>query len=303
MSDWMSRRSLVIFLNMNNTGKTITAAAAFGLLAATAWYGLDKGGRQANPLQQGQLPTGVTADVTLESAKENAIWLSEIALSVGVISEALTATGNVGAAVALLDAMDRRLAVQAVSPAVAAIRGAVAADRQQLMAVRHLDLAAAASSLDRAMQATETLRLVSSPGLDRKNPPIAAPTQAAQTTWQEIVSALQSRLTEVVRIRRVEHPDAVFLTPEQGVFVRERLRLRFLSAKLALLSRQEAVLVQDLVAAERILQQAFDQTDPGVLDQLKAVGELRKVAMQFAPITLKELPKVLATLQAPRQTP
>jgi uroporphyrinogen III methyltransferase/synthase len=288
---------------MNNTGKTITAAVALALLAATAWYGLDQGGRQASLLQQGHLQSGVSADAALQSAKENEIWLSEITLSVGLISEALTATGNVAVAVALLDAMDRRLGVQAVSPAVAAIRAAVAADRQQLMAVRHLDLAAAASSLDRAMQATETLRLVSSPGLDRNNPPTALPTQAAQTTWQEILSALQSRLTEVVRIRRVEHPDAVFLTPEQGVFVRERLRLRFLSAKLALLSRQEAVLVQDLVAAERILQQAFDQTDPGVTDQLKVVAELRKVAMQFAPLTLKELPKVLATLQAPRQTP
>lgn len=299
----MSRRSLVIYLNMNNTGKTITAAVALGLLATTAWVGLDKGGRQANPLPQGHSQSGVSADVVSESVKGNETWLSEITLTVGVISETLTATGNVGAALALLDAMDRRLAAQPLSPAVSATRAALSVDRQQLIAARHLDLAAAASLLDRAMQATETLRLVSSPGLDRKDPSTALPTQAAQTTWQEIVSALQSRLTEVVRIRRVEHPDAVFLTPEQGIFVRERLRLRFLSAKLALLSRQEAVLVQDLVAAERILQQAFDQTDPGVIDQLKVVGELKKVATQFAPLTLKELPRVLASLQAPRQTP
>ena len=95
----------------------------------------------------------------------------------------------------------------------------------------------------------------------------------------------------------------MFLTPEQGVFVRERLRLRLLSAKLALLARQETVFTQDLIAAERILQQAFDPNDPNVSLQLASIANLKKVASQLAPVTLRELPKFVATLQETRQTP
>ncbi len=289
---------------MNNTGKTITAFVALCLLIAIAWFGLERGGQETQQSDQGLSRQIAGADSGVLLSKEDEIWLSEISLSVGFVSETLTATGNVAAAIALLDAIDRRLAIQPSSAAVTVLRTAVSADRQQLNAVRSLDLTAAATTLDRAMQATESLRLVSSPGLDRKaSAKSTAPTPAGDTGWQEIVAALQGRLTEAVRIRRIEHPDAVFLTPEQGVFVRERLRLRFLSAKLALLSRQDKVLMQDLLVAERILQQAFDPTDPNVVDQITVIGNLKKVTPQFSAIALRELPKAITTLQGSRRTP
>ncbi len=289
---------------MNNTGKTITALVALSLLIAIAWFGLDGRGQAPHSSDQGAMQprAGVESEASL--SKEEEIWLSEMSLSVGFVSETLTATGNVGAAIALLDAIDRRLAAQPSSPAVTLLRTSVVADRQQLSAARALDLTAAATALDRAMQATESLRLVSSPGMDRRSSSkSSAPNPAGETGWQEIFAALQGRLTEAVRIRRIEHPDAVFLTPEQGVFVRERLRLRFLSAKLALLSRQEKVLLQDLVAAERILQQAFDPTDPNVVDQITAIASLKKVAPQFSGVALRELPKAIATLQGAGRRP
>ncbi len=288
---------------MNNTGKTITALVALSLLTAIAWFGLDGRGQPPHSSEQGVMQPRAGSESEGSLSKEEEIWFSEISLSVGFVSETLTATGNVGAAIALLDAIDRRLASQPSSPAVTALRAAASADRQQLNAVRSLDLTAAAATLDRAMQATESLRLVSSPGTDRRSAKSPVPAPAGETGWQEIVAALQGRLTEAVRIRRIEHPDAVFLTPEQGVFVRERLRLRFLSAKLALLSRQEKVLLQDLVAAERILQQAFDPTDPNVIDQIAAISNLKKVAPQFSAIALRELPKAIETFQGSGRRP
>lgn len=283
---------------MNNTGKTITALTALSLLMAIAWFGIDGRGQRPDPSEQRLMQPGAGSGSQASLSKEDEIWLSEISLSVGFISETLTASGNVGAAIALLDAIDRRLALQPSSSSVTLLRTALASDRQQLNAARAIDLATVAAVLDRAMQATESLRLVSSPGMDRRTSvKLSASASSGETSWQEIVAALQGRLTEAVRIRRIEHPDAVFLTAEQGVFVRERLRLRFLSAKLALLSRQEKVLMQDLLAAERILQQAFDPTDPNVVDQITAIGQLKKVAPQFSAIALRELPKAILTLQ------
>lgn len=289
---------------MNNTGKTITALVALSLLIAIAWFGIDGRGQRPDSSEQGVMQPGAGAESQALLSKEDEIWLSEISLSVGFISETLTATGNVGAAVALLDAIDRRLALQPSSSSITRLRTALAADRQQLNAARAIDLATAAAALDRAMQATESLRLVSSPGVDRRaSAKSSASSPPGETGWQEIVAALQGRLTEAVRIRRIEHPDAVFLTPEQGVFVRERLRLRFLSAKLALLSRQEKIMMQDLLAAERILQQAFDPTDPNFVDQITAIGQLKKVAPQFSAIALRELPQAILALQGSGRRP
>ena len=296
---------------MNNTGKTISALLAMGLLLAIAWFGLARGPQDAGlagpPGSAGS--SGSTTSTTDDPSaiavnQEQQLWWSEVTLSVSFIADGLITTGNVPAAITLLDSLDRRVAARPVSPIVTALRRAIATDREILMVARTGDIATAASLLDRAMQATESLRLVSSPGAETKGAAKSgALKQTNETSWQEIVSALQSRFTEVVRIRRIEHPDAVFLTPEQGVFVRERLRLRFLSAKLALLSRQEAVFTQDLVAAERILQQAFDPNDPNVSLQLASIANLKKVASQLAPLTLRELPKFVTTLQEARRTP
>lgn len=287
---------------MNNTGKTIWALLAMSLLLAIAWFGLARGPQNADHIGSSGLTTDDPSVMGVN--QEQQLWWSEVSLSVSFITDGLVTTGNIPAAIALLDSLDRRVAAQPGSPAVTALRRAIATDREILMVARTGDIAAAASLLDRAMQATESLRLVSSPGAETSG----AVKQGAlkpigETTWQEIVSALQSRFTEVVRIRRIEHPDAVFLTPEQGVFVRERLRLRFLSAKLALLSRQEAVFTQDLVAAERILQQAFDPNDPNVSLQLASIANLKKIASQLAPVTLRELPKFVMTLKETRRTP
>lgn len=290
---------------MNNTGKTIGALLAMGLLLVIAWFGLARGPQDAG---YGG-PVGSTASTTDDPGamavhQEQQLWWSEVSLSVSFITDGLITTGNIPAAIALLDALDRRVAVQPLSPAVTALRRAIATDREVLMAARTADIAAASSLLDRAMQATESLRLVSSPGAETKGTATqGAMKQTGETRWQDIVTALQGRFTEVVRIRRIEHPDAVFLTPEQGVFVRERLRLRFLSAKLALLSRQQTVFSQDLVAAERILQQAFDPNDPNVSLQLASIANLKKIASQLAPVTLRELPKFVTGLQETRRTP
>lgn len=290
---------------MNNTGKTISALLAMSLLLAIAWFGLARGPEDADSAGPSGSTVSTAADPAAIAAQQTQQpWWSEVSLSVSFIADGLVTTGNIPAAIVLLDALDRRVAAQPASATVTALRRAIATDREILMAARTGDVATAASLLDRAMQATESLRLVSSPGAETNSAAKqGAVKQVGETTWHEIVSALQSRLTEVVRIRRIEHPDAVFLTPEQGVFVRERLRLRFLSAKLALLARQEAVFTQDLVAAERILRQAFDPDDPNVSLQLASIANLKKVAPQLAPVALRELPKFLTTLQETRQTP
>ena len=69
--------------------------------------------------------------------------------------------------------------------------------------------------------------------------------------WDEVRS--------LVRVTRIDHPDAVLLAPDQGFFVRENLKLRLLNARLALLSRQFDTAQHDLQAALASIDRYFDR--------------------------------------------
>ncbi|MBU3720435.1 MAG: hypothetical protein FGM22_06710, partial [Burkholderiaceae bacterium] len=106
--------------------------------------------------------------------------------------------------------------------------------------------------------------------------------------------------SDMVRIRRVENPEAVFLTPEQGALVTERLRLRLLSAKIALVSRQDKIFAQDIAQAEKILGDVFDPQSPKVASHRKTLSALNLLAEKIP------LPSRLAlteALEAIRPTP
>jgi uroporphyrin-3 C-methyltransferase len=67
-----------------------------------------------------------------------------------------------------------------------------------------------------------------------------------------------SEVTGLVRVSRIEQPEAVLLTPEQSYFARENLKLRLLNARLGLLARQTVTARNDLIMAERDMNQFFD---------------------------------------------
>ena len=72
--------------------------------------------------------------------------------------------------------------------------------------------------------------------------------QAAIEQWLAIVRdtakadrALAAELAQarnLVRVSRIDEPEAVLLAPEQGFFVRENVKLKLINARLEVLSRQ-----------------------------------------------------------------
>jgi uroporphyrin-3 C-methyltransferase/uroporphyrinogen III methyltransferase/synthase len=63
---------------------------------------------------------------------------------------------------------------------------------------------------------------------------------------------------QLVRVRSVDTPEALMLSPTESFFVRENLKLRLLNARLALLSRNEATFRDDLASSQEILLKYFD---------------------------------------------
>jgi uroporphyrinogen III methyltransferase/synthase len=98
-----------------------------------------------------------------------------------------------------------------------------------------------------------------------------------------------------VQVRRIDNADAMMVAPDQGYFVRENVKLRLLSARLALLSRNQTTLKSDLQAAQTALTRYFDASSKktqNVADLVKQV-EAGSAAV--------ELPNLNTSLQAVNQ--
>jgi uroporphyrin-3 C-methyltransferase len=96
----------------------------------------------------------------------------------------------------------------------------------------------------------------------------------------------------LVRVSRIDQPEASLLAPDQSYFVRENLKLRILNARLGLLARHFEVVRSDLNGVIRDLTQYFDTQSRQGQSTLLLAREVLVLAKQT------ELPRVDDTLAA-----
>lgn len=289
---------------MNNTGKAIAAGLAMAVLLGAGWWLIDRGPGQSVFSTGGSVGPNPAADsaLTLPSRAEpstlSADWLNEIDASVRLLNESLFMSANVAGSIALLDILDARIARHEAKSLLAPLRAALASDRDKLMAARALDIAAIASTLDRLVIDLDSLPQLAlkKPMLNPSKSGTVSDTSSVSDTstslslpsWQEIADRLMDKIAEVVRVRRVDDPRAILLTPEQSSLTVERLRLRLLSARLALLSRQEPIFLQDIAQAQQLLTQIFDPQDSRVLAYQQILAQFAQLGGKVAiPVGLK----------------
>ena len=87
----------------------------------------------------------------------------------------------------------------------------------------------------------------------------------------------------LVRVSRIDHPDAALLAPEQAFFLRENLKLQLLNARLGLLARQTASAQADVRAVEALLTRYVDSTAPSVRGAQAALTQLRAELVPVEP--------------------
>ncbi|MGE1002504.1 fused uroporphyrinogen-III synthase HemD/membrane protein HemX [Ralstonia pseudosolanacearum] len=245
---------------------------------------------------------------------------AEIERSLEVASEQLQLTGNVSGALATLQTIDARLAT-VDKPQFRAMRRAVARDIAKLKAMPAVDLSGAAIRLDDAINGIDALPLVSSaaplesgqaapasrgrparPGKGAVPASASAASPAAESGWSAGVRAwwsrlwhdVRSELGQIVQVRRVDQTDALLLSSDQAWFLRENLKLWLMNARLALLSRNEAVFRADLGRADTLLARYFDTQSPRVVAEQTLLQQAR------ASVGALEVPTLADSLAAAR---
>ena len=109
--------------------------------------------------------------------------------------------------------------------------------------------------------------------------------QRIQAAARATVNAIRDEARKLLRVSRIEQPEAALLAPEQSFFLRENFKLRLLNARLGLLSRQTDTARADLLSASSWLNKYFDQN-------------ARKT--QAANLLLQQIQSQLKTSELPR---
>ena len=182
------------------------------------------------------------------------IALTEIEQVLLVASQQLQLAGNVQSALAALQLADAKLQ-RLDRPQFLALRRALAHDIDRLKAVPFVDISAISIKLDQAAAAVPSLPLARDERIPAPTPE-AAP--ADTSPWRRFMHDVWSDVRQMVRIEVSDRPAAPLIAPTQEYYLRENLRLRLLSARIALLSRDDASFRSDLTAAAAWLAKYFD---------------------------------------------
>jgi len=242
---------------------------------------------------EGQMATSQQQQLALEAlykdlAQGRDEWtLAEIEQVLLTAAQQLQLAGNVKAAIIALEGADTRLQ-RLNKPQFTNLRRAIASDLANLRAAPSLDEVGASARIEALVARHASWPLASAQGSEA----VPAPrTVSAVGLGQE----LWTELKRLVQIRRVEGNEAVLLPPDQAYFLRENLRLRLLSARLALLAQDEAAFRADLKAASDILTRYFNTRDAGVVAAQKEIGRLASLDIA---VKLPGIDASLAALEA-----
>lgn len=240
--------------------------------------------------------------------------LADVDAAIRVALQYSAITGSVEPLASALRQADERLA-RFQQPRLERVRRAVAQDLERVRAASVIDLPTLTVRIDDAVRLVDELPLLATVDrVSRKEagaPALAAsgaaaaPSAAASSTghWPAWVDrGLQALLTQLwgevrglVRVARVDDPDAALLAPDQVFFLRENLKLRLLNARLALQSRQFDIAQADLRDAQASVDRYFDRSSRRVV----ALAEsLRQVSTQARQLSVPRPEATLAALAA-----
>ncbi len=219
--------------------------------------------------------------------------LAEIEQVLLLAGQQLQLAGNVKAALIAMEAADTRLQ-RMNKPQLAPLRKVLIHDIERLKAQPAVDTVGIVARLDNLLAEVDgwPLAMESRPAPQSRPP---RKPDAQEAVWRRLAWETWLEFKQLLRIENTGKPDIPLLAPEQGFFLRENLKLRLLSARIAVLARDDTSAKTDLEAARRWMDRYYDGKD-------KAVAAARETLRRLQESTLSvELPDISASLDAVRQ--
>ncbi|MGO4394805.1 uroporphyrinogen-III C-methyltransferase [Variovorax sp. M-6] len=210
-------------------------------------------------------------------------------------------TGNVQPLLAALKAGDLRIA-RAAQPRLAPLQRAMQHDADRLRSSASVDNSDALQKLDELMRGVDDLPALNAVALRRGGSDTlqAEPLPADAPWWQRFLVMVRTEARSLLRVGRIERPEAVLLTPEQTFFLRENLKLKLLNARLALLSRQVDTARGEMATVSAAINRYFDPASRRVQAAATLVQQVQAQIRTSEPPRVDETLAALATAAAGR---
>lgn len=226
-------------------------------------------------------------------------------------------TGSAQLLISALQSADGRIA-RATQPRLNPVQRAIARDIERIKAASLTDIPALANRLDELAKGLDELPLANAVGaLGRspspqgvsRTPASEAPAEAAGTDaasggawprvrdaahalWARAWAELREEARDLLRVSRIDQPEALLLAPEQAFMLRQNLKMQLLNARLALLARQIPLAQADVLTAAAAVRRYFDEDAATTRHMLKALAQVQ------SEMKSTDLPRPAETLAA-----
>lgn len=218
--------------------------------------------------------------------------LAEVEQMLLIAGQQLQLSANVKAALIAMQSADARLQ-RMNRPAFNGLRKAISQDMDKLRALPDVDITGINFQLDNLMASVDALPLVYHQRPEQATTGKAAAPEG-ETGLQKLLREIWQEAKELVRIENTGKAEIPLLPPAQEFFLRENLKLRLLSARLALLTRDEQSYKMELKTAQGWTARYFDAKSAEGAHMLDGLKKLEASSIDI------ELPDVGASLQAVR---
>lgn len=223
-------------------------------------------------------------------------WLlAELEQTLNIASRELVLAGNVKAALIALQSVDQRLA-KADKLQVVQLRRALTQDTDHLKALPQIDTTGISLKLDNIATLASTLPLLLPDKIEALDT-FPHTSDAEKGGLARLGRDMWNELKQLVRIRELDSGDSALLSPQQSFFLRENFKLRLLSARNALLMRDEVHYKNDLNLARAMLVKYFD---PKAKVNINTIATLKQLSESPVSIATPDITASLAAIRAMR---
>tara|TARA_S200000501_G_C20862372_1_gene760445 strand:- start:1564 stop:2766 length:1203 start_codon:yes stop_codon:yes gene_type:complete len=223
--------------------------------------------------------------------------LAEIEQTISVASQQLQLTGNIDGALYILNNADLRLKKSNRKDFIE-IRRAISEDIENLIKIQRIDLEGLVIKLDNLISIIDKLPLISdfSESYDEKNikenvdisDKDLIHENKAKIFYEkikiqmfEISNNFVKNFLNLIKIQNLENPHVILLNSKESFFIKENLKLRLLSSRSSLLSKEEVLFKGDIMQAKNTLNLYFDEKKKKVKDALIFLESLQKISLNI----------------------
>jgi len=254
---------------------------------------------------------------TLTDRGSDLVLVNDVDHLVTIAQQQLQLSGNVANAIISLETAQAQLA-RANRPGLASLQQAINGDLDRLRAASTVDVALMSAQLEELSALVSEAPLMvpddAAPEPVLESPAAGGPPriatqsgssapdadapwwkqgfQTAEDWSRKAWEAIRQDLGQFITVRRADDPTALLMSPDQATRFRDNLRLRVMTAQLALMMRQSGVWESETAALVKALESRFDPKSAQTRHALKLARQMADTSIAT------KLPTVTNSLQA-----